>query len=842
MTDLPIEEIRSGVFGALEKSNRLIVEAPTGSGKSTRIPRMIAEYLDREKGGQVVVLQPRRIAARLLAARVAEEWGVRLGEEVGYQVRLESVASRRTQILFVTEGILLRRMLAQPGLPGVGAVVLDEFHERHLYGDICLSRCLDLQDGARPDLKVAVMSATLDGDSLGRFLGLSAVRLRSDGRMHPVETVYLPRAQPDLPVWEVVGRAVAGEIDSTQGNILVFLPGAYEIQRTVRELQNTLGGGILVLPLHGEMSSADQDRAVGRSETRKVIVSTNVAETSLTIPDVTCVVDSGLARIARFDADRGINTLHIEKISVAAADQRAGRAGRTMPGRCVRLWTIHEHAKRAARETPEILRMDLSEVLLQLAAFGVRDFSSFRWFEHPDASAVEKAALLLRDLGALDGDGSVTEQGRAMLRYPAHPRYSRMFLEAETLGCGADISLVAALTQTRNILLRADRVTEERREDLFGGSESDFVFLLRAFRHAKNNRFQTQACRELGIHADACRQADRLAVQFHDIVGTEPARQERFFDMPREEKIARCVLAGFADQVAKRRSAGNYLCDLVHGRRGKIPSSSQAGGAWLVVAAEVREIGRSSGEVSVELGLLTAIEEAWLRELFPSDFTSTVSVRWEESQKRVVEVFEKKFRDLVIESRTRDANPGDAATECLVGEILQGNIVLPDWESEAVSATARINFLARAMPELRLPPIGDEDLPLLLSRYCEGATCLRDLRDRSATPVVYSWLRSDQRSQLESLAPAKVQLPGGRNARVEYSPDGSAKISVKIQDLFGLNTTPKVAAGRISVTVEILAPNNRPVQVTRDLQGFWSKTYPELKPALSRRYPKHRWD
>jgi ATP-dependent helicase HrpB len=565
-----------------------------------------------------------------------------------------------------------------------------------------------------------------------------------------------------------------------------------------------------------------------------------VAETSLTIDGVTLVVDSGLARVARYDAQRGIDTLHIEKISRASAEQRAGRAGRTAPGRCLRLWTRHEHERRPARELPEIKRLDLAETILTLKACGVGELREFRWLEPPDAAALERAELLLHDLGALDASGGLTPIGRRLLSFPVHPRYGRLFLEAEKRGCVRAAALMAALTQSRSILTRVDRRTEEERADLFGGGTSDFSFLFRAFAWAQKNDFRMEACRRLGIHADGARQVARLFAQFLEIADrlgwdTESAS-------PNEEELAKCVLAAFADQVGRRRSAGNYVCDLVHGRRGVLPARSLAADSPLIVAAEIQEIGRGHGEAEVQLGLVTAIEEEWLRELYPADFSEEREVVFDTGQNRVVERQVIRFRDLVLRQSDRDAVAGPETAACLARMLRERQPDLAGWGEPEELWIRRVNFVARHFPELEIPPIGPEERDLLLEQFCEGATCLRDLRNKPAKPVLRGWLRPEQAAQVDRLAPERVPLPGGKSAKVQYNEAGEARTAARIQELFGLAGGLRVGGGRVPLTIEILAPNHRPVQVTRDLENFWKETYPQIKQQLQRRYPKHRWD
>ncbi len=427
--DLPIYELEAEIVSALRERPRLILQAPTGSGKSTQVPQMLLEH-DLLGEGEVVILQPRRIAARMLAARVAHERAGKLGDEVGYQIRFENVVSRRTRIRFVTEGILLRQLIKDPQLRGVSAILFDEFHERHLYGDITLARALHLQETARPDLQVVVMSATLDTGALEKFLQPCST-LTSGGRQHPVTVEYLPKSAGDFPVWDLAVEELVRLARSTEGDVLIFMPGKYEIGRTLNAVRaSRISQHFVVVPLHGELQPAEQDAALARYEKRKVIIATNVAETSLTIEGVRVVIDAGLARIARFDPRRGINTLLVEKISRAAADQRAGRAGRTAPGHCLRLWTEREHLERAAQELPEVKRLDLAEVVLTLKASGVEDVGKFRWLEPPDPRALEGAERLLGDLGAILA-GEITPLGQRMLAFPLHPRYARMLLAAQ---------------------------------------------------------------------------------------------------------------------------------------------------------------------------------------------------------------------------------------------------------------------------------------------------------------------------------------------------------------------------------------------------------------------------
>ncbi|HWL14771.1 MAG TPA: ATP-dependent helicase HrpB [Opitutus sp.] len=855
--DLPIYELESAVVASLRAQGRLIVQAPTGSGKSTQIPQMLLQHGLAGEKGEVVVLQPRRIAARMLAKRVAEEVGSNLGDVVGYQIRLESRVSARTRIRFVTEGILLRQMSFDAALSGVSAVVFDEFHERHLYGDISLARALQIQRTTRPDLKIVVMSATLDAAVLKDYLAPCDV-LASQGRSFPVRIEYLPKTvnfEQD-PVWEVAARECERIARDTTGDMLVFMPGAYEIGRTVQAVQGARGlRDFVCFPLHGELPPEQQDRAVARYDARKIIVSTNVAETSLTIEGVTAVIDSGLARIARFDPHRGINTLLIEKISAASADQRAGRAGRTAPGVCVRLWTEREHGQRAPQELPEIRRLDLAEVVLTLKASGVDDVANFGWLEKPDPRALERAETLLADLGAV-GSGAdsspekagqrpalrITEIGRKMLRFPVHPRYARMLLAAQERGCVRPVAMMAALTQGRNFLLRGvSRDVEQAREDALGEEhESDFFLLMRAWRFAQQANFAVDACRRLGIHAQGARQVGPLFEQFLDIAEKEGLDvSERRVD---GADVRKCVLAGFSDQLAKRLDAGTLRCELVHQRRGLLARESVIQKAPLLVAAEISEIEGRGGEVNVLLTLATAIEEAWLKEIFPGDYRETKGVVYDEQAKRVVSRRERRFRDLVLEAKaSSEEAPLNEAAALLTREVLAGRIKLEAWDDSVEQWIVRVNRLAEWFPELEVNPLTDADRATLIEQVCYGELGARAVKNKPVMPVLRDWLTAEQIAVLDDYLPERLTMGNGRRSKLRYEKEGPPILSARIQELYGIDGRFTIGHGRVPVKFEILAPNQRPIQVTDDLTNFWREQYPKIKAELSRRYPRHEW-
>ena len=848
MKQLPIYEIEQQIVSSLKTTGRLVLQAPTGSGKSTQVPQMLLRH-GLLGDGRAVVLQPRRLAARLLASRVAQEMSVQLGLEVGYQVRFENVTSAATRIIFETEGILLRQMIQDASLAGIRALIFDEFHERHLYGDITLARALDIQEHARPDLLVIVMSATLDSGALEKYLAPCAV-LSSEGRVFPVTVEYLPRRTGSAapPVWDLAAEAFAHYADGI-GDALIFMPGGYEINRTIEALRHrSQSRGYLLLPLHGELAPKDQDAAVASYEKPKIVVATNVAETSITIDGVRLVIDGGLARIPRYDPNRGINTLLVERISQASAEQRSGRAGRTAPGQCIRLWSKTEHDERPAREVPEIKRMDLSEVVLTLKASGVEDLRKFRWLEAPADAALQHAEELLLDLGALasssNGLTGITDLGHRMLAFPLHPRYSRMLLAAQKYGCVYDACLVAALTQGRDLLLRnpSKQVTEAR-EDLFGTLDkatlSDFHVLMRAWEYAVNNHFRMDALQAAGVHGVTGRQVGPLHEQFLRIAKQQGLDVDA--NPVGDEALRKCILIGFSDRVARRIDEGQPRCDLVHGRRGTLARESVVRQSPLMVVTEIQEIGGKPGDVNTVLSLATAIEIDWLREFFPEDLRSETRVTFDSVTNRVRAEDTLRFRDLVVSSRRMETPPPDAAARLLADEVVAGRLQLSRWDHSVVQWILRLNLLGKWCPDLGLPQIHDEERRDIIEQVCHGGVSFKDIKDREVKPVVQSWISGVQRDMVEKYMPERIALSNGRTPKVTYEAENPPFISLRIQELFGVTQTPKIAMGRVPLSVHILAPSMRPVQVTQDLANFWREHYPRIKSELQRKYPKHDW-
>ncbi|HEU4384580.1 MAG TPA: ATP-dependent helicase C-terminal domain-containing protein [Anaeromyxobacteraceae bacterium] len=863
MQPLPIDPLLPEVVAALRRSPALVIEAPPGAGKTTRVPRALLEAgLCGE--GQVVVLEPRRLAARLAARRVAEEMGERVGGTVGYQVRFEEVAGPRTRLRYVTEGLLTRRLVSDPRLAGVGAVVLDEFHERHLPGDLALGFLKRLQAEERPDLKVVAMSATLDAGPVARFL--SAPSLRSEGRLFEVAIEYLSPAEAARGdrLEDLVAAAVRRLVrEALEGDVLVFLPGAAEIRRSGEALEGTARqAGLDLLPLHGDLPPGEQDRAVRPGPRRKVILSTNVAETSVTIEGVAAVVDSGLARVASHSPWSGLPRLEVRRVSRASAAQRAGRAGRTRPGRAIRLYTRHDHDSRPEYDLPEVAREDLCEPFLALAALGALD--GFPWFEPPPAAAAEAARALLSRLGAVDPRGAVTDLGRRMLRFPLHPRLSRLVCEAEDRRAAEAGAVLAALLGERDI---RERALDRRGPGAPPTGPSDLLELAHLFEEAARARFAEGRLRALGLAPGPVQAVERARRQLVHILRPDRSRPKAAtptaasspappstrnpVSTAGEDALLLSTLAAYPDRVARRRDPGSAEVVLCGGGSARLGEESVVREAPLLVAVDAEErrgdrrapgapVAGRGGQVVVRLA--SAATPEMLLELFPGALRFEEEVRWNAQAERVEAVEQLRYQDLALEE-TRKASPDPEKAAALLAEAAQKQGARAFAEEGAVDRLqSRIAFAARALPEAGLSAPGEEDLAAALRELCAGRRSFAELREAGLVESLLSRLGGRERALLDRAAPERVTLPGGRAVRVHYEPGGKPPwIESRLQDFFGMARGPVLAEGRVPLTLHLLAPNQRAVQVTSDLTGFWERHYPSLRRELSRRYPRHAW-
>ena len=848
---LPIDSLLPDLNASLQKYPNLIIEAAPGAGKTTRIPPALLDP-KLSKNGEIWVLEPRRIAARLSARRVAEELSEQLGETVGYQVRFEEISSPRTRLRFLTEGVLTRRLLSNPMLKGVAAIVLDEFHERHLQCDVALALLRRLQKTTRPDLKLIVMSATLDSAPLARYLGDCPI-LRSEGRRFDIALEFL-KQEDARPLADHVASAlkklIATKLD---GDVLVFLPGAVEIRRAQDACTEIAAQENLLLTLlHGELSTSEQDRAVRPAAQRKVILSTNVAETSITIDGVVAVIDSGLARIAGHSHWSGLPTLPIQRISQASAIQRAGRAGRTRTGICLRLYTEMDFTTRRAFETPEIQRLDLAGAALELHAAEVQDLMHFDWFESPDPQAIAAADLLLQKLSAIKCNGKVTTLGTKMLRYPLHPRQSRLLLEAKGRGVAERGALIAVLMNEPD--LRTRKVSTATRPRTQAMGESDFVEQEELFRQAQSLKFDFQQLQARGINPGTAKAIDRAHKQLLRLLG-QPAADNATKIEGADKQIRVAILAGYPDRVAKRQesdnalgfhSASNMTLKFSNGTVAQLASESAVRSSEYLVAIEATEKQANRSVTSV-IRTAVAIQPDWLLDLFPDAIHEYNQVIWNANQERVEAVSQMLYDQLVLDESKIDFKNLSFELEGEIANTLFDAAKKQGWQhfvnsEDMARLQARVDFMQRTFPEIVWPSLGDEEILAVLKSCCKGKRSFRELHEsHNLVSFSQALLSNEQRSLLNRMAPEALHFAGRRNLRVNYEFGQAPWIASRLQDFFGLLIGPKIADGRTALVLHLLAPNQRPVQITQDLAGFWERTYPQVRRELSRRYPKHSW-
>ncbi|HMJ12432.1 MAG TPA: ATP-dependent helicase HrpB [Polyangiaceae bacterium] len=832
--ELPIDAVLADVLSALATGPAIVLEAPPGAGKTTRVPPALAsaEWL---RAGQVVVAEPRRLAARLSARRVASERGERVGESIGYTVRFEDVSSAATRVRYVTEGVLLRRLLGDSELRGVAAVVLDEFHERQLATDLALALVRRLQATTRPDLKLVVMSATLEAQAVAEYLD-GCPRIRSEGRLYPVSIEHLPKPD-ERPLEKQVASAVRRALaEDEQGDILVFLPGAGEIARC-REALTELAeqSGVLVLPLYGELPLDEQVRALEPAARRKVVLSTNVAETSVTIQGVTTVIDSGLFRSAEYSAWTGLPRLRVAKISRASATQRAGRAGRTRAGRVLRLYTKGDYEARREHDVPEIRRADLSEMLLMLHGFGLGSAGALRWLDPPESESLTAATALLSALGALDDSGAISDAGRRMLEFPLHPRLSRLVVEGQRQGIASLTCLCAALLGERDIRIDARGGARRGAVDLVSGP-SDLLERAESFLEARSARFNAGRLRALALDARSVQAVERASRQLARLARAKADDAQDELD--REVELGMSVLHAFPDRVARRRRRKERDLVLANGSVARLSELSVVHDATLLVALDVEEH-RSGTRSSNVVRLASAIEPEWLLEACAGALSESDELVYNPEMQRVERQTRMSLGSVVIDETRTPASPSPAAARVLARAALEGGLA-QQLEASAELA-ARVEFLAEALPELSLPRLRDDTHLELLERAAQDCTTLGELAGLDLAGAYLNGLDPAQRRALFEEAPERLQLPGGRSVEVHYESGKPPWIASRLQDFFGMQKTPRVARGRVPLTVQLLAPNQRAVQVTSDLESFWQKHYPELRRALMRRYPKHAW-
>ena len=854
MIDLPIDSHLPAIADRLRETRSVVIVAEPGAGKTTRVPpAILAANLLSADHPNLVMLQPRRVAARASAMRIADERGWTVGNEVGYHVRFDRKIGPRTRLRVLTEGVLTRQLLDDPFIEDVGCVVLDEFHERNLHTDMAIAMLREVRQSVREDLMLVVMSATLHAEPVARFLGNCPI-VRVPGRTFPVEIRHITPTAGRLV--DRVADAITQHLARREhiGDVLVFLPGADEIRR-VAEATAPLAEreNLLVLPLHGSLEAEQQMAALAPSRQRKIILATNIAETSLTIDGVTTVIDSGYARVAGYDAQRGLDRLELKHISKASATQRSGRAGRTAPGQCIRLWSAKEDAELEPFELPEIRRVDLAGTVLALHAWGKSDPRTFGWFEPPDESILASAERLLAMLGALDAEtnGKITPLGHRILALPVHPRLARLLLAAADAGMLEIGATLAALLSEKDIVL-VERVEDVRNRVPRTQASSDLLMRLEMLQRAEQSRF-SRTLRDDGIDVNLARQVARTRDQLLRIAKNAKPQAAKAHNLSEsrtqtlatsgrsnENSVLRLLLLAYPDRVCRRRASDPLSGVMVGGGGVRVARESVVTRGEFFLALDARRDERSVTKESL-VRIASAIEEPWLEELFPQSIRRERNVTFDESRGRVVAHGRVFYRDLLLrEDRDAPVDPQDAAKALAESLRSRARNIFESNES-ARSVLNRVALLRRHMPEHNWPGFDDEMLAEILTNSAHGKRGIDELRALPLASLLESQLVYPLDRLLETDAPQTIEVPTGNHIRLQYSSTDQVILAVRLQELFGWTQTPRIAGGRVPIVLHLLGPNYRPVQITNDLQSFWTRTYPQVRKDLRARYPKHSW-
>jgi ATP-dependent helicase HrpB len=818
-TPLPIDDVLDDLKSALRRGRGAVLQAPPGAGKTTQVPPAL---LDEPwlKGLKIIMLEPRRLAARAAAMRMADLLGEPVGRTVGYRVRMDTRVGASTRIEVVTEGVLTRMLQSDPGLSGIGLVIFDEFHERHLDSDLGLALCLDLQGVLNPGLRLLVMSATLEAAPVADLLGRVQV-ISCEGRQYAVDTRYIG-SRPQIPLESAVADAVLAAARAEAGSILVFLPGSAEIRRVLARLQSSsLGSEWLLAPLFGNLSKEEQDQAITPAPAgrRKIVLATNIAETSLTIEGIRVVVDSGFMRAPRFDVRSGMTRLATLPVSRASADQRRGRAGRTGPGVCYRLWSESGDATLAERNSPEILQTDLAALVLELALWGIEDPGRLKWLDPPPVAAYRQTRALLKDLGALDERGNATEHGRRMAELPLHPRLAHMLLRAQPHGMGAMACDLAAVLSERDFVK-------------FPAGEYDADLRLRLEIMADMAAGKRLETGRFTIDSSVCRRCLRWADALRKRLGITA-------DAPSLQHVGRILAWAYPDRVGQRRPGAPGRFRLSNGRGAFFASPDALASADCIVAADLDGERREARIfLAAECDLPAILED------FSASLQSTETIAWDRGKRAVSTERQVKLGTLTLKSEPIAEADTSKQSKALVQGIREAGMSCLPWTPDLRSWQQRVLFLRRIFPEEDWPDVSDPALLASLENWLgphlDGITRLSGLKKVDLGRALKGLLSWPQRRRLEELAPTHLEVPSGSRIRLDYSAEVPV-LAVRVQEMFGCAETPRVAGGRQPVLVHLLSPAGRPVQVTQDLAGFWADSYHAVKRELKGRYPKHPW-
>ena len=821
---LPVDNYKTEIQAVLSASNSLVFTAPPGSGKSTRLPVFLTEM--KEISGEVVVLQPRRLAARMLAASVAKMYNFNLGSEVGYQVRGEKKRSANTRLTYRTDGLFLRQLI-NSDIDGIGAVVLDEFHERSWQTDVILPLLIEKQK-THPELKIVVMSATMETEKLCEYL--KARLIICESRTYPVD-IYYKHFNRNIHLWERAFSALNDHIikANDDGNILVFMPGVFEINKTIDLCKSFKK--FEVCALHGSMSPEKQDKALRSSTKNKIIVCTNIAETSLTVEGVHTVIDTGYSRVNRYNISKGIDALSLESISVFSAEQRSGRAGRLGPGKCYRLWSREEQGRKELSTAPEVFRIDLSEVLLQILKAGC-DPNHFNWYERPSQDSIDEAMKQLKIYDALE-NGKLSQIGDTMSEIPAHPRISRFLIESDKLNCYFQACFWAAILSERS------PVDNKTKLDDKVSPACDLAVI-------------TEICNKYfdAPPQEAAKIAARFKIKTGALKAVNTAFQQFLGLLPqksidrigeRRDNLVNAILSSFLDRLAVRVDRGTLRYRFANGRVAELTRTSSVRDAEFIVATETIEL-NSGGSSKFLIGSAVEVPYDLLEEKFLDKLDFKNEYIWNEKTRSVdySEIIE--LNGLVIREQLINNQPVTIkAAEKLADKVLDGTLKLNSWNSKIDKWIEKVKWVRELFPEKNLPEYSEEQIRRITVGFCTGYRTYKEIKNIQVLDYFKNYLSWEDQQFVLDMTPERIELGNGKKVKIKYEAGKKPKISGFIQDFYGVEKTPEIAGGKVKVLVELLAPNRRPVHLTEDLEGFWDGVYKDIRSQLAGRYPKHKW-
>lgn len=839
ISDLPIFKGFNEIKSALKESVNLTLKSPTGSGKSIGLPLLLLK--ENLIKGQILVVQPRRIAARFLAQRVAQITGTPIGDIIGYQVRFEDKTSNNTKIIYLTDGLLLRKILGDRLLSRVGLVIFDEFHERTIQMDAALALLRKTQETQRPSMRLIITSATLEIGNINKYLG-NCKSVQLSAREYPVEIEYKSLQRGEI-IWKRIASEIKKCVTNYDGDLLIFAPGVYEITKIINEINSSSWSkGLLVKSLYGDLRISEQELALKSSSKRKIIVSTNIAETSLTVEGVRIVIDTGVAKKSSYDPIRGVNVLLPQPISKSAADQRSGRAGRTSSGYCLRLWGEKEHKSRDEMERPAINRLDLSEIYLNLSSLG-EDPALMNWLTRPPENSLARAKKSLISLGALTAKSQISEKGLEMSRFPLNPRLGKALIMSKEMGCLPALALSLALIEDRSPIIHKEFNSEvvETFLSTFNledelGLASDLRILLGAWAYAKNEDFSVDRCKYIGIHANRCREAERLALRFCKIAGLK----EFSFQFPKIGDLSVVMLTAFPNHLARLKNRGTLLYESIEGYNMYVGKYSEVQSADWVIALNLIEK-PLKGKIGLEMQCVTEVKEEIIKKVLNAEIEKREEVVLHPLTRMVIKRNYNQLGAIKFEIKEYESPSKEDMQKAYSEELRCGNLNLKKWDVQVERFIERVSYMTKNYPDYGITEFNDTSKSILYDEICKDASSWKEIRNREVLPTLKNLYTEEEVNLLNNAVPSVITVGNGkRTYRVNYA-DSAPFIRIKLQDLYEVNTHPKVVFGNQLVKLEILAPNGRCVQVTENINEFWDGSYPEIKKELAGRYPKHEW-